>query len=128
PDQQLELQSALAEADQPDLAFAVLALGRGEGAGAGGGQHGLAHLAAVGAVGHGEGDVDAAGVALQRPIDHRLFDEARIGDQDVDVVVGADAYGAGADLLDDAAHALGPDRAGHGPADLDIVADRDHAV
>ncbi len=64
--------------------------------------------------------MDAAGVALQRPIGHRLFDEARIGHQDIDVVVGADAGRARADLHDGAANA--------DVLDLDIVADRHHPV
>ena len=64
--------------------------------------------------------MDAAGVALHRPVGDGLFDEARVGHQDIDVVVGADACGARADLHDGAANA--------DVLDLDIIADRYHPV
>ena len=63
--------------------------------------------------------MDATRVALQRPVGHPILDEGRVGDDDVDVVVGANTRRAWADLRDGAAH----------PAlELDIVSDRDHPV
>ncbi|MNS56547.1 hypothetical protein D3C72_894090 [compost metagenome] len=98
PDQKLEVQAAVAEPDQPDLALSLIGLRHGEGRGVGGGQHRLAHLCPGRAVGDGKGNVDATGVALQRPIGDRTLDQMRVGDDDVDVVIGADTRGPGADL------------------------------
>lgn len=64
--------------------------------------------------------MDPPGVALQRPVGDRLFDQPRIGHQDIDVVIGPDPRRARPDLHDGAANA--------DVLDLDIVADRDHPV
>ncbi len=62
--------------------------------------------------------MDAPGVALERPVGDFALDQAGVRDNDVDVVIGADAGRARADLDDGAARII----------QFDIIADRHHPV
>ncbi len=113
-----KLSADLAEADQPGLgAVPHFALRQGDGIP--GLQRGALHQLLVGSIGDGEGDVDAPGRAVARPVLEPPVEQLGIGQQYVDIVRRDERRRARAD---------GPDRAFRVRVRLDEIADFDAAV
>ena len=90
PHDELEVQAAVAETDQPDLRRAPVGSHIVMRHFARGFEPGLAHQLLVAAVGHAEGHAHAPVHVAQRPVGDAAGDELRVRHEDVDVVVGGD--------------------------------------
>ena len=105
PDDEFEVDRAVAKADQPDLWRATGHVVIGPLDFLCRLKAGLADEFLVGAIGDAEADPHPAAGFAQGPVDDLTFDELFIGDQNVDIVVRSDKRRADVDLLDQTGHA-----------------------
>jgi hypothetical protein len=94
PDNEFEIQTAVAEADEPDLGLVRGYVRERVGNGSSGLDPGFADQFLVRAVGHAEGDVDAAVFLVQGPVRQATVHEFRVRHEDVNIVVRGDAGAA----------------------------------